>query len=218
MRAAADQMFSDRSHAGRRLAELLQNRDWQDPVVLGLARGGIPVAAEVADELGAPLDVMVARKIGAPARPEFGIGAVTPEGPVTYDESSVRLLGLGRADLDNASDRERGEARRRFERYRQGRDAERIEGRDAVIVDDGLATGVTATASVRAVREGNPRSLVLAIPVCAQQAATALRHEADEVVCASEPEVFQAVGQWYSDFSQTTDDDVVAVLNERGAR
>lgn len=214
--SASDHMFSDREHAGRRLAELLRARDWVEPIVLGLARGGVPVAAEIAAELGAPLDVFVARKIGAPARPEFGIGAVTPEGPATYDEGSVRLLGLTFEDLDSACERERAEARRRLDRYRQGRASHHLEGRDVIVVDDGLATGVTAKASLRALREGAPHKLVLAVPVCARQAAAALRQEADEVVCASEPDEFQAVGQWYTDFSQTTDDEVIDLLNERG--
>ncbi|EHK83188.1 phosphoribosyltransferase [Saccharomonospora azurea] len=215
----AARVYADRSAAGRALAAALREHDWVDPVVLGLARGGVPVAAEVAAELGAPLDVFVARKIGAPGRPEFGIGAVTAHGPVVVDDQSVRILGMNGADLDAAAARERKEVLRRLDVYQGGREPERLEGRDVIVIDDGLATGVTATAALRALRREGPRRLAFASPVCAPQAASALRDEADLVLCVSEPPHFQAVGQWYGDFSQTSDDEVVALLDEysRGA-
>jgi putative phosphoribosyl transferase len=213
-------VYADRGAAGRTLAAALREHDWVDPVVLGLARGGVPVAAEVAAELSAPLDVTVARKIGAPGRPEFGIGAVTAHGPIVVDEDSVRMLGMTRADLDEASARERQEVLRRLDVYQGGREPERLEGRDVIVIDDGLATGVTATAALRALRREHPRRLVFASPVCAPQAAAALRDEADLVFCVSEPPHFQAVGQWYADFSQTSDDEVVELLaaHSRGGR
>lgn len=213
-------VYADREAGGRALAEVLREYDWVEPVVLGLARGGVPVAAEVAGELGAPLGVAVARKIGAPGRPEFGIGAVTAHGPVVVDEQSVRMLGMTPSDLDEAAAREREEVRRRLDVYQRGRDPERLEGRDVLVVDDGLATGVTATASLRELRSEGPRRLVFAAPVCAPQAASALHADADEVICVSEPPFFQAVGQWYGDFSQTSDDEVVALLDRyaKGAR
>ncbi len=211
----ADRVYRDRAEAGRALGTALARREWAEPVVLGLARGGVPVAAEVASALHAPLGVAVARKIGAPGRPEFGIGAVTAHGPVVLDDRSVRLLGLTAADLDDAADRERTEALRRLDLYLADRDPERLAGRDVVLVDDGLATGVTATAALRALRRENPRALVFAAPVCAPQAAEALRQEADAVVCVSEPGNFQAVGQWYADFAQTTDDEVLALLDRQ---
>ncbi|MFC4002358.1 phosphoribosyltransferase [Prauserella oleivorans] len=207
--------FTDRRDGGRRLAELLRDREWVEPVVLGLARGGVPVAAEVAEALDAPLGVAVARKIGAPGHPEFGIGAVTAYGPAIYDEQSVRMLGLGREELEQACEEQRAEALRRVETYQRGLEPERVEGRDLIVVDDGLATGVTATAALRALRQESPRRLILAAPVCAAQAVAGLRAEADAVVCACEPADFRAVGQWYDDFAQVTDDEVIDLLSRR---
>lgn len=205
------EVFPDRRAAGRQLAGLLARRSWSRPVVLGLARGGVPVAAEVAGVLGAPLDVAVSRKIGVPGRPEFGVGAVTADGPPFYDEHTLATLGLGPGDLARECAAERAEARRRVEVYRAG-DPVAVRGRDVLVVDDGLATGVTATAALRAVRQEEPARLVLAVPVGAPGAAAKVSAEADEVVCVAEPADFRAVGQWYRDFAQTTDDEVVSLL------
>ncbi|SFQ42679.1 Predicted phosphoribosyltransferase [Amycolatopsis arida] len=205
-------IFLDRAEAGRRLARVLREQEWVDPVVLGLPRGGVPVAAVVAEELGAPLDVTVARKIGAPGRPELGVGAVTAEGPPIFDDDSLGLLGLTRADLNRTCAAERAEARRRQELYQRGRAPVPREGRDVIVVDDGLATGVTARAALRALGEDRPRRLVFAAPVCAPRSADRLRDAADDVVCVAEPENFRAVGQWYADFRQTSDDEVIEAL------
>ncbi|MGW3966140.1 phosphoribosyltransferase [Amycolatopsis sp. NPDC005003] len=204
-------IFADREDGGRWLAGELR-RDWADPVVLGLARGGVPVAAVVARRLGAELDVAVARKIGAPAHREYGVGAVTPDGPAVYDEAGLRTLRLTAARMARAEARERAEARRRLERYRAGRAAAGLTGRDVLLVDDGLATGVTATAALRDVRAARPRTLVFAAPVAAPGAAARVLREADDVVCVTEPPDFRAVGQWYADFRQLSDDDVLALL------
>lgn len=211
-REKPSRVFADRTDGGRWLAAELARRTWVDPLVLGLARGGVPVAAVVARRLGAELDVAVARKIGAPGRREYGVGAVTPDGPAIYDEASLRALHLTADRLARTEKRERAEARRRLERYRAGRAPVVWAGRDVLLVDDGLATGVTATAALRELRAGDPRTVVFAAPVGAPGAAKALLHEADDVVCVTEPPGFRAVGQWYADFGQTRDEDVLALL------
>ncbi|WP_020672848.1 phosphoribosyltransferase [Amycolatopsis nigrescens] len=204
--------FADRAEAGRRLSGALSRHEWHQPVVLGLARGGVPVAEPVAAGLGAPLDVAVVRKIGAPGHPEFGVGAVTPTGPPWYDRRNLAVLGLTPDELAETCRQEWEEARRRVRLYRDGVEPPALEDRDVLVVDDGLATGVTATAAVRSIREARPRRVVFAAPVCAPDAAEALRGEADEVVCVSKPDRFTAVGQWYRDFRQTTDKEVVRLL------
>ncbi|RJL22726.1 phosphoribosyltransferase [Bailinhaonella thermotolerans] len=208
-------MFRDRAEAGRLLGEALARMEWADPLVLGLARGGVPIAREIARVLGAPFDVAVARKIGAPGQPEFGVGAVTAEGPPVYDGRSLDALDLDETDLAKTCSRERAEARRRVEVYRAGRAEEPVRGRDVILSDDGLATGVTARAALGALRPLGPSRLVFAAPVCSIEGAAALAGDADEVVCLDRPADFLAVGRWYEDFAQLTDDDVLAFLRER---
>jgi putative phosphoribosyl transferase len=210
-------LFADRRDAGARLAARLRRGRWSDPVVFGLARGGIPVALKVAEALDAPLDVAVARKIGAPGHPEFGVGAVTADGVARYDESTLAALGLTPDDLREDCERERAEAERRLQRYRKGRDPLPIAGRDVLLVDDGLATGVTARAALGRLRAAGPRRLVFAAPVCARDSRTALQAEsdADDIVCLNAPARFRAVGLWYADFRQTSDEDVLAALREK---
>ncbi|MDA3645487.1 phosphoribosyltransferase [Saccharopolyspora indica] len=207
--------YADRRHAGRVLARRMSGLELTDPVVLGLARGGVPVAAEVARALKAPLRVCVARKIGAPSQPELAVGAVTAEGPASYDPHLVRSFHLDERTLHAACERERAEARRRERLFQRGEPVP-LAGRDVVLVDDGLATGATARAAVRMLRESAPRSIVLAVPVGSPDAVAALRQEADEVLCVLQPVGFAAVGQWYRDFRATTDQEIHDILAESG--
>jgi len=210
--------FANRRDAGRRLAEQLRQLDLVDPVVLGLPRGGVPVAYEVACALDAPLDVMVARKIGAPFQPELGVGAIAEGGVLVFDEATLRSLRLEIAQLDTTVAREQIELQRRVEHYRGGAQPPDLAGRAAVVVDDGLATGVTARAALRAVRRASPARLVLAVPVGPPDAGEFMRPDADEVVVLEMPAHLAAVGQWYDDFTQTADEEVVALLQQARQR
>ena len=203
--------YADRRAAGRALAAELAGREWHDPVVLGLVRGGVPVAHEIAVVLAAELDIVVARKIGAPGHRELGVGAVTATGPAVYEPATLTALGLTAEGLAGACAAERAEARRREELYRGARPATALTGRDAILVDDGIATGVTAKAALRAVRERAPRRVVLVAPVCSPEAAQACEVE---LICPRRPSDFRAVGRWYRDFEQVTDDEVLALLGE----
>jgi putative phosphoribosyl transferase len=205
-------LFKDRRDAGRQLARRLSRYRDDDVIVLALPRGGVPVAYEVADALHKPLDVIVARKVGAPMQPELGVGAVAPGGILLLDQQSVSMLGLTDADLAPVIQQEREEMRRRLHHYR-GDGLPEVKGRTVILVDDGLATGVTATAALHAVRRLDPKQIVLAVPVCAQQTATMLADEVEEVVCVSTPDEFRAVGIWYENFSQTTDAEVMELLD-----
>lgn len=211
--------FRDRSDGGRQLARRLGSLGLDSPVVLGLPRGGVPVAAEVAAELGAPLEVFVARKIGMPGHEELGIGAVAEGLDEAVVSDAARQTGVSTLDLQALAQRARGEIERQVSLYRGDRPLPRLTARDVVLVDDGLATGVTAEAALRALRTRRPSRLVLAIPACARETAARLAEMADDVVCVEAPTHFFAVGQWYLDFSPTTDDEVLHLLahGRRGA-
>jgi putative phosphoribosyl transferase len=207
-------MFKNRRDAGRRLAAQLLQYKGERPVVLALPRGGVPVAYEVAITLNAPLDVVVVRKLGAPGEPELGIGAVVDgDHPQSVlNEEVVRLLGVSDDYVNCEVARELREIRRRQETYRGGRSPERIEGRTAIVIDDGIATGGSVRAALRGVRRFSPIRLILAVPVAPPETVESLRPEVDELVCLSTPVFFHAVGQFYEDFRQTTDDEVVRLL------
>lgn len=214
--------FRDRRQAGRKLADELRTRQEQgalpDPVVLALPRGGVSVAAEVARALGAPLDVLVVRKIGAPFQEELGVGAITGDDEPLFDEHTLDALGLSRGRLAPVVERERTELRRRQGLYRAGRPAPDLRGRTVIVVDDGLATGVTARAALRSVRRRAPRQVVLAVPVGSPEAVDLLRAEADDVICLYQPARLMAVGLWYEDFQQLSDADVLEALHSAAQR
>lgn len=207
--------FVDRRAAGRQLAErLLAERadGWSDPLVLGLVRGGVPIAREIAYALDARLDVAVARKIGAPGRPELGVGAVTADGPPIFDRHSLAALDLTPAGLGATVAREGAEAARRLSLYRSGRPPLVLADRDVVLADDGLATGITARAAIRSLRRGGPRRIVLVAPVGSPHAVRGLRTEADEVICLREPTDLVAISRWYAEFGQVSDEEVLRLL------
>jgi predicted phosphoribosyltransferase len=203
-------VFANRREAGRRLAGLLTSYRAERPVVLGLPRGGVCVAYEVARELEAPLDVLVVRKLGAPGHPELAIGAVAP-GVTVLDEETIRFLGVPRSYIEEVIQRERAEVEARVALFGGGA-APQVRGRTAIIVDDGIATGSTALAALKAVRQLGAACAVVAAPVCSVQARDLLLREADDVVCGFVPPAFGAVGYWYEDFTQTTDEEVRDLL------
>jgi putative phosphoribosyl transferase len=204
--------FEDRVHAGRRLAARLAHLRDQDVIVLGLPRGGVPVAFEVARTLGAPLDVIVVRKLGIPFQPELAMGAVGEDGAGLVDADLVRRAQVSEAELAQLRGRATAEVARRARRFRADRPRIALAGRTALLVDDGIATGSTARAACQVARAQGAARVVLAAPVCAREAAIALRREVDELDCLEVPESFQAVGQFYADFAQTSDDEVVELL------
>ncbi len=209
--------FADRRDAGRQLAAELFPLAAERPLVLALPRGGVPVAEEIAIALGASLDVFAVRKLGAPHNPEYGIGAIAEDGTRVFDLEALGLLGIDDATLTAIVARETEELRRRVEAYREGRPLPSLAARSVIVVDDGVATGVTDTAALRAIRRQQPRHLVLAVPVSAPDSAARLREEADELICLVEPRLLYGVGQWYVDFTQVTDADVIGALGRAEA-
>ncbi len=205
-------LFSDRRDAGRRLAKELARASLPDPVVLGIPRGGVIVADEVARTLGAPLDLVIPRKIGAPGNPELAIGAVAQDGTLVADEALVKALGVSQRYLEAETQRQRAEIERRLSLYRQGRLAVALAGASAIVVDDGIATGATVLAALRGVRAQGPARLVLAVPVAPPDTLERLRAETDEIVCLATPEPFYAVGQFYRHFEQTSDEEVFEIM------
>ena len=205
--------FKNRDDAGRRLAaELRAYAGRDDVIVLGLPRGGVPVAYRVAEALQAPLDVFVVRKLGLPWHEELAMGAIASGGVRVLDPDLIKTARVSDADIDRVTTVEQAELERREKRYRGDRPFPDLHGKTVILVDDGLATGSTMRAAVHALRRQSPGEVVVAVPVAPPEVCDAFSYIADEIVCAETPEPFQAVGLWYQDFSQTTDDEVHRLL------
>jgi putative phosphoribosyl transferase len=205
--------FRDRAEAGRLLADRLEEYAGRDDViVLALPRGGVPVGAELARRLGAPLDLFLVRKLGVPGREELAMGAIASGGVRVLNDDVVAELGITEEDIARTALAEGRELERREQRYRNGRPVADLRGRTVILVDDGLATGATMRAAALAVRGQGPERVVVAVPVAAEPTCDEFPAEVDEVVCALTPEPFLSVGSWYEDFSQTTDEEVRELL------
>jgi putative phosphoribosyl transferase len=206
-------IFADRYDAGRRLAAVLGRHRVEHPLVLGLPRGGVVVAYEIATALGAELDVLVVRKLGVPGAEEFALGAIA-SGAVLVNRSLATRLGISEQDCERIVSREAQELARRERAYRGNRPPIHAEGRTVILVDDGLATGASAQAAIASIRRQRPRQIIFAAPVCSPDGADALRRMVDEVVCLETPADFQAVGLWYRDFTPTSDTEVIRCLRQ----
>ncbi len=206
--------FKNRADAGRKLAAALAGYKGQHPVILALPRGGVPVAAEVAKALDAPLDLILVRKVGVPFQPELAMGAVVDGAApvIVRNEDVIRSTGIDEAAFTAVCDAERLEIERRRSRYLGDRARAEIAGHTAIVVDDGVATGATTRAALRATRLRHPKKLVLAVPVAPTDSLAELRQEADDVVCLEDHELFYAIGVYYRDFSQTSDEEVIKIL------
>jgi predicted phosphoribosyltransferase len=208
-------LFLDREDAGRQLAEALASYKSKQPVVLALPRGGLPVAAQVASALNAPLDLVLVRKIGVPTQPELAMGAVVDGAApiIVRNDDVIRSVGVAGAEFNAACRDELAEFERRRKRYIGKRARAEIAGKTVIVIDDGVATGATMKAALRAIRQRGPAELVLAIPVAPPDAVRELRQEADALICLETPELFGAIGFFYDDFRQVSDEEVIAILS-----
>ncbi len=211
-------LFRDRADAGMRLARALSEFKGEGAIVLGIPRGGVVVAAEVADELRARLDVVITRKIEAPGEPEFALGAVTQEGEAILDRQAAESLGASKEYLDEQIRRKQAEVRERMKRIRGDRPYPDLGGRVVIVVDDGIATGSSMGAAVMSVRKRGPKRIVVAVPVAPRDAIDSLSEDGTRVVCLEEPADFLAIGEFYSDFGQVEDSEVAKLVEERSNR
>jgi putative phosphoribosyl transferase len=213
-RSGEQMLFRDRTEAGLALARrLTAYADRSDVIVLALPRGGVPVAFEVAKALNAPLDIFVVRKLGVPGHEELAMGAIASGGVLVLDDRVLQWLGISEEQVQRALTRELDELRRREAAYRNGRPLPDLKGKTVILVDDGLATGASMQAAARAVRRHQPAQIVIAVPVASRATCDQFRDDVDEVVCAVTPEPFYAVGNWYEEFSQTSDEEVRELLD-----
>ncbi len=210
-------LFENRAEAGKKLAAGLQDLRGKDTIVLAVPRGGIAVAYEVACALDAPLDVYIARKLTAPGNEELALGAVASDGTIVLDAALMRQMGVSQRYMQGEMDRQRGEIMRRLSLYRTQRPLPQLRGKTVIVVDDGVATGSTILVALRSLRKQQPGTLVLAVPVGPPDVIARLQGEADRVVCLAQPEDFFAVGQFFADWTQLSDQDVTEILNRRRA-
>jgi putative phosphoribosyl transferase len=211
--------FRDRKEAGRFLGELLQDYAGRDDViVLALPRGGVPVGYEVANALDAPLDVFVVRKLGVPGHEELAMGALASGNLAVLNQSAIEALGISDGQIRQVANEEYRELQRREQAYRDGREPPDLAGKTVILVDDGLATGSSMRAAALAVRERKPAKVVVAVPVAASETCDEFRDVVDEIICGIQPRPFQAVGTWYEDFSQTSDEEVRELLERAAER
>jgi putative phosphoribosyl transferase len=206
-------LFADRTAAGRELAEALHEYRGQEKVIVyGLPRGGVPVAYEVATSLRAPIDVLIVRKLGVPGHPELAMGAVASGGVRVLNDSVVRQLGIPEYEIERTTQRQRAEIQQRERRFRGDHEGPDPRGATAILIDDGIATGSTMRASIEALRERSPAKIIVAVPVASPDVCEEFERLADDVVCLATEQPFGAVGMWYVDFDQTTDEEVVELL------
>lgn len=207
-------LFTNRVEAGQRLASTLKHLSLRDAIVLAIPRGGVVIGFEVAETLGIPLDIIVPRKIGAPGNPEYAIGAMTEDGTVILDQNAVSYLDVPQDYIERESLAQKLEIKRRMHLYRQNRSYPNLKGRDVIVVDDGIATGSTMKAALASVKNSGARTVTAAIPVGPPLTIEQLKLLADQVVCLYTPESFYAIGEFYDDFSQTSDDEVIYLLKK----
>ena len=208
-------IFKDRQEAGRRLISKLQKyKSKAGVIVLGLPRGGVVVAFEIAQGLNLPLDLIVTRKIGAPDSPEFAIGAITEKGESVFDETTISIYGINQKYIDEEIKKEKKEAERRLKVYRGNRPLLNLQGKTAILVDDGVATGLTLRAAIRSVKTKNAKQIIVAVPVIAQDSLEKIKNEVDEIIYLDSPLYFSAVGSFYESFIQTEDEEVVELMNK----
>lgn len=208
-------IFEDRQDAGRQLASKLKTYKNKQLIVLALPRGGVPVGFEIARTLAVPLDVLIVRKIGSPANPEFGIGAVAEGGVRVLDWTVIKQLGISENELDGIIKREEEELKRRVKIYRNDKPLPLFKNKTVIIVDDGLATGVTARAGIIAVKKQKPKQIIFVSPVCARDAARKIKHLVKKIICVLVPVSLSAIGSWYRNFEQITDEKVIELLRQR---
>ena len=206
--------FNDRVDAGKRLASALADFKGKDAIVLAIPRGGVVVGFEIAQALNAPLDVIIPRKVGAPDNPELAIGAMTEDGTIILDENLVNYLGVSEDYIKEESKRQKIEIERRLKMYRKNEPYPNLKGREVIVVDDGIATGSTMKAALASVKNRGAKTVAVAVPVGPPSTIQELKKQADKVICLYTPEYFQAIGQFYKDFEQTTDEEVIQLLKE----